>query len=185
MLQRVGSLLQCVGFSLVVACGFSLSSCGEQASGCMGSVVVARGLSCPAALEDLSSPTRDRTRVPCIGRQIIYHWTTSEVPGLQFHHPHFAGEKTEAQRCQVAYSQGLGAAQLGFVPLSLEEKAVIVFVYLDLTSVGFFCLFFCFWPLRVACVVLVPQPGIEPQPLAVKAPSPNHWTAREVLTSSY
>ena len=30
---------------------------------------------------DLSSPTRDRTRVPCIGRWILDHWTTREVPG--------------------------------------------------------------------------------------------------------
>ena len=28
---------------------------------------------------DLSSLTRDRTRVPCIGRQILNHWTTREV----------------------------------------------------------------------------------------------------------
>ena len=27
--------------------------------------------------------------------------------------------------------------------------------------------------------ILVPWPGIEPGPSAVKAPSPNHWTARE------
>ena len=27
--------------------------------------------------------------------------------------------------------------------------------------------------------ILVPQPGIEPTPLAVKAPSPSHWTAGE------
>ena len=27
--------------------------------------------------------------------------------------------------------------------------------------------------------ILVPQPGIEPGPLAVKAQNPNHWTARE------
>ena len=32
-------LLQHVGFSLVVACGFSLSSCGAQAPECVGSVV--------------------------------------------------------------------------------------------------------------------------------------------------
>ena len=31
----------------------------------------------------------------------------------------------------------------------------------------------------MACRILVPQPGIEPRPLAVKAWSPNHWTARE------
>ena len=30
-----------------------------------------------------------------------------------------------------------------------------------------------------ACGIFVPQPGIKPGPMAVKAPSPNHWTARE------
>ena len=29
---------------------------------------------------------------------------------------------------------------------------------------------------------LVPQPGIEPGPLAVQVQSPNHWTTREILT---
>ena len=37
------------GFSLVVVCSFSLSSCGVWAPGHVGSVVVAHGLSCPAA----------------------------------------------------------------------------------------------------------------------------------------
>ena len=36
-----------------------------------------------------------------------------------------------------------------------------------------------FVPHRAACGILAPQPGIEPTPLAVKARSPNHWTARE------
>ena len=34
----------------------------------------------------------------------------------------------------------------------------------------------------MACRILVPPPGIEPGPLAVKAQSPNHWTTREILT---
>ena len=41
--------------------------------------------------------------------------------------------------------------------------------------------FFLFWPRPTACGILVPQPGIEPGPMAVKAPSPNDWTARELL----
>ena len=56
--------LRCAGFSLVVACGFSLSSCSAQTPGRVGSVVcgtqalslrrensvvVVRGLSCPTA----------------------------------------------------------------------------------------------------------------------------------------
>ena len=28
---------------------------------------------------DLSSPTRDRTHTPCIGRQSLNHWTAREV----------------------------------------------------------------------------------------------------------
>ena len=32
----------------------------------------------------------------------------------------------------------------------------------------------------MACGILVPPPGIEPRPTAVKAPSPNHWTTREL-----
>ena len=41
-----------------------------------------------------------------------------------------------------------------------------------------------FWgggPRHVACGcgILVPQPGIEPGPLAVRTWSPSHWTARE------
>ena len=39
---------------------------------------------------------------------------------------------------------------------------------------------FCFWPHCVACGVLVPQPGIKLGPTAMKAPSPNHQTVREV-----
>ena len=31
----------------------------------------------------------------------------------------------------------------------------------------------------MACGILVPLPGIEPRPSAVKAQSPNHWTTRE------
>ena len=29
---------------------------------------------------DLSSPTRDRTRTPCLGRKSVNHWTAREVP---------------------------------------------------------------------------------------------------------
>ena len=38
---------------------------------------------------------------------------------------------------------------------------------------------FFFWPSRMACGILIHQPGIEPGPLAVRARSPNHGTARE------
>ena len=41
---------------------------------------VARGLSYPIVCGDVSSPTRDRTCVPCIGRWVLNHWTTREEP---------------------------------------------------------------------------------------------------------
>ena len=36
-----------------------------------------------------------------------------------------------------------------------------------------------FWPPRLSCGILVPHPGTEPEPLAVKAWSLNHWTVSE------
>ena len=42
---------------------------------------------------------------------------------------------------------------------------------------SFFLSFFFFG--LTACGILVPQPGTEPGPSAVKAQSPKHWTARE------
>ena len=40
-----------------------------------------------------------------------------------------------------------------------------------------------FWGGRATCEVLAPQPGTESEPLAVKAPSPNHWTTKELWSS--
>ena len=77
-------------------CG-GFSCCGARALGAQASVVVARGLSSCGSwalecrLSSLwctglvapwhvgSSRTRARTRVPCIGRQILNHCTTREV----------------------------------------------------------------------------------------------------------
>ena len=47
------------------------------------------------------------------------------------------------------------------------------------------CLYlFIFWPNPVMRRILVPQPGTEASPMAVKAavkvPSPNRWSAREL-----
>ena len=43
----------------------------------------------------------------------------------------------------------------------------------------FFSFFPTFWPRSVACGVLVPRPGIEPEPPALEVGSLNPWTARE------
>ena len=103
-LRHVGSFvvawaLCCgAGFLSSVVCGFSLSSCGVQATGRVGSVVCSTWAlveacelsSCgtrallPCSMWDLSSLTRDRTCVPWIGRQIFFHWTPREVPHAFF-----------------------------------------------------------------------------------------------------
>ena len=36
-----------------------------------------------------------------------------------------------------------------------------------------------FWPCLLACRTLIPWPGIEPRPKAVKALHPNNWTVRK------
>ena len=46
-------------------------------------------------------------------------------------------------------------------------------------KIYFFIFIFIFWPCRVAYGTLTPQWGIELGPSAVRAWSPNHWTARE------
>ena len=46
-----------------------------------GSVVSRHRLSCPWGTWDLSSLTKEWTRVPCIGRWILNHWTTRKIPG--------------------------------------------------------------------------------------------------------
>ena len=83
------------GLSLVAASGgYSSSRCAglslsrllllrSTGSGCAGAVGVAHGPSCPAAcgMWDVgSSQTRARTRVPCIGGQILNHCATREGP---------------------------------------------------------------------------------------------------------
>ena len=66
--------------SCIVAPG--LSGCGTRPLEIEGLVVASHGLSC---LWDLISPTKDRTHIPCIGRQVLNHRTTREVPkALQF-----------------------------------------------------------------------------------------------------
>ena len=45
--------------------------------------------------------------------------------------------------------------------------------------------FFPPWQYRVACGILIPRPGIKPITPAGEVQSLNHWTTREVPTSSF
>ena len=69
-----GLSLWCAGSPSAVALPWSTGQ-GEQAqwSWCLG----------PGALRRVgSSRTRDQTCVPCIGRWVLNHWTTEEVPDI-------------------------------------------------------------------------------------------------------
>ena len=96
----------------VAACGFSLAvvnrgystaevhrllllqslsprTCRLQELWQAGSIVVAHGLHYSVTWQHVgSSQTRDRTCVSCIGRQILKHWTTREVPGVKTENSH-------------------------------------------------------------------------------------------------
>ena len=71
-----------------LCCGAQASQCGgfsccrAGALGARASVVVAHELSCSRHVG--SSQTKARTRVPCIGRQILNHCATREVPSPFF-----------------------------------------------------------------------------------------------------
>ena len=59
--------------------------------------------SCPTARG--TARTRDRTCVPCIGRQILNHWTTREVQLPVFYYTHFNNEKIKPHStnlCMIA-----------------------------------------------------------------------------------
>ena len=43
----------------------------------------------PEACGNLSSPTRDQTHTPCIGRQSLNHWSAREVPAMALFDSHF------------------------------------------------------------------------------------------------
>ena len=45
--------------------------------------------------------------------------------------------------------------------------------------------YFTYFFVYVACGILVPQPGIQPGPLALEAWSLNYWTTREVPLLSF
>ena len=68
--------------ALSLNCGSQVLCCGAQAS-----LVVEHGLSCHGVW-DLDSQTSDGVHIPCIGRQILNHWSTgSPNPSLNNSYP--------------------------------------------------------------------------------------------------
>ena len=79
LLSRCGAQAShCSGFS---CCGaWAFSSCGSQTRACR---LECTGLA--ASRHVGSYQTGDRTHVPCIGRQILNHWTTGDVSLWNFY----------------------------------------------------------------------------------------------------
>ena len=48
-----------------------------------GGIAILFFLAAPSGMRDLSSPTRGGTRVLYIGKRILNHWTTREVPAVR------------------------------------------------------------------------------------------------------
>ena len=84
----------------------SFSCCGAGAVGSRASVVqhVAQRLWLMGTAHGCaprhvgSSPTRDRTRVPCIGSWILNHWTTREVLDFFFFSLNYLATQNVIQR---------------------------------------------------------------------------------------
>ena len=66
-------------------------------------------------------------------------------------------------------------------PHSQILATTIVFTASVSSTISFFFFFF-FLPHHLVCEILIPWPGIKPRPSAVEAQSPNHWTARKLLS---
>ena len=66
---------------------------------------------------------------------------------------------------QVMVSKLLRKEWLEMLPLGFFPYLMVFNLIFSRDSMSFFF----FWPHHTACGILVPQPGIEPRPLAVKA----------------
>ena len=66
-----------------------------------------------------------------------------------------------------------------YFEVELLDHMGILFNFLRCCHTIFYSGCTIFWLYHATCGILVPQPGIKPGPLAVRALSPNHWTTRE------
>ena len=107
------------------------------------------GLVAQNGMWDLSSPTRDWTRVACIARQIPNHWTTRKVPSLPF--------------CSLLFPFPFLTPSLFFPSFSSPSLSPSDYV------VSHPCFFLCFGFILFSSAVLVCRPlwllqtGVGPQ----------------------
>ena len=137
---------------------------------------------------DLSSPTRDPTRISCIGRRILYRWTPREVPMNFLKKRNYSSIIKFWNFCCRFLNT---AFNFNFIFNSLLWKISIIqkswknfikwtSVYLPPRFYHWYFTFLFFFGCAARHVEL-PWPGIEPMPPAVEAQSLNHWTTREIL----
>ena len=115
-LRHAGSLLRYAAFFIVVR-GL-LSSCGTRAQ-------------LPHSMWNLSSPTRDQTRVPCIVRWILNHWTTREVPQTVYLIPQswafwFLGFNGHWKPGTMDWRFGCSSIDGGWAPFSHSCKTQVI-----------------------------------------------------------
>ena len=102
-------------------------------------------------MQDLSSPTRDRTRTPCIRRQSLNHWTAREVPKESFS-TELVGFSIRGFRaleviltCAVHHPPTLSPPSRANPPslgkIGFRKKEIGCFHFVGFF--GFFCLFVC------------------------------------------
>ena len=84
-----------------------------------------------------------------------------------------SGSTLDLQRQNVHFYQGAWVICIHVWEVQFQTDSA-------LESFDFFFFFFFFLPHCTPCRILVPWPGIEPIPPAVKSRSLNHWTGREV-----
>ena len=142
----------------------------------------------------LSSPTRDLICTLCTGGWILNHWTTREVPDNLFSWQSLLIDAFKQLMFKVI-TDTVGLISTTYLLLLsmccpylflfLSSNLFLPFVVLTENIIWLHFLSFLisytffFWLCCAVCGILVPQPGIEPGPLAVKAQSCNHWTTME------
>ena len=104
----------------------------------------------PRSTWDLSSLTRDRTRIPCAGRQILYHWTTREVPQvpsdsfsltlLVYHLPNTTTTQGPLPQLLLLFPFE-STLQIFYAFISLKNYRVYLFLYLYVKKFPALCIF--------------------------------------------
>ena len=148
-----------------------------------------------------SSWPRDQTHISCIGRQSLplshqgsplEHIARVLLPQASHHYPRVSCFCIDAWYLSTSISQNTRMSSVLLTTRTtahnstnkphdsvwnLRDANHLFMESMKQMALLFFHYFF--WLSCSACEILVPWPGTELAPLAVKAPSPNHWTTRE------